>query len=186
VSEGSDHNSAHDEETPSRSGAAQGDDAPEREIKVTDRRMFTAEGELREEYRHIEDAATRSPAAEPPGAAAEEGAAAPPRQPQAPAPPPPAADTPRGAPVEIPSTGAGPAPSFYDLLGMIAEPVAIYLGDATLPDGRSAEDLEMARLHIDLLDVLRQKTAGNLSVQESSVLEDVLYRLRMRYVQKRG
>ena len=37
-----------------------------------------------------------------------------------------------------------------------------------------------------LLDVLRQKTAGNVTAQESSVLEDVLYRLRLRYVQKRG
>jgi hypothetical protein len=34
--------------------------------------------------------------------------------------------------------------------------------------------------------VLRQKTAGNVSAQESAVLEDVLYRLRLRYVQKRG
>ena len=44
----------------------------------------------------------------------------------------------------------------------------------------------MARLHIDLLDVLRQKTAGNLTAQESAFLEDLLYRLRVRYVQKRG
>jgi hypothetical protein len=44
----------------------------------------------------------------------------------------------------------------------------------------------MARLHIDLLDLLRQKTAGNLTVQESAFLEDLLYRLRVRYVQKRG
>ncbi len=44
----------------------------------------------------------------------------------------------------------------------------------------------MARLHIDLLDVLRQKTAGNLTAQERAFLEDLLYRLRVRYVQKRG
>ena len=44
----------------------------------------------------------------------------------------------------------------------------------------------MARLHIDLLDVLRQKTAGNLTAQELAVLEDFLYRARVRYVQKRG
>jgi len=205
LSEGSDHKSGHGEETPQRIGSAAGEDAPEREIKVTDKRMFTAEGELREEYRHMEEAASRSAAEKDSGAVAataaapvaaagastdlraDERAAAPPPQASATAPPSAAAEEkPRGAPVEIPSTGAGPAPSFYDLLGMIAEPVAIYLGDAPLPDGRSAEDLEMARLHIDLLDVLRQKTAGNLSVQESAVLEDLLYRLRMRYVQKRG
>ena len=88
--------------------------------------------------------------------------------------------------MEIPSLGPGPAPQLLDLVALIAEPVPLYLGDATLPDGRSVENLDAARLHIDLLDVLRSKTAGNLSAQESAVLEDVLYRLRMRYVQKRG
>ena len=78
------------------------------------------------------------------------------------------------------------APSFFDLVAMLAEPVALYLGDLALPDGEVAENLEMARLHIDLLDVLRQKTAGNLTAQESAFLEDLLYRLRVRYVQKRG
>ncbi len=61
-----------------------------------------------------------------------------------------------------------------------------YLGDAALPDGQSVENLEMARLHIDMLDVLRQRTAGNLTADELAVLEDLLYQLRMRYVQKRG
>ena len=41
-------------------------------------------------------------------------------------------------------------------------------------------------LYIDLLDVLREKTLENLTSQESTVLEDVLYRLRIRYVSKRG
>jgi hypothetical protein len=77
-------------------------------------------------------------------------------------------------------------PSFFDLVAILAEPVPIYLGDAELPDGQDATNLEMARLHIDLLAVLRQKTAGNLTAQEAAFLEDLLYRLRVRYVQKRG
>ena len=91
-----------------------------------------------------------------------------------------------GARLELPGSPPGLGASFYDLAAMLAEPVAIYLGDLELPDGGSAENLEMARLHIDLLDVLRQKTAGNLTAQESAFLEDLLYRLRVRYVQKRG
>jgi hypothetical protein len=55
-----------------------------------------------------------------------------------------------------------------------------------LPDGQDATNLEMARFYIDLLAVLRQKTAGNLTAQESAFLEDLLYRMRVRYVQKRG
>jgi hypothetical protein len=69
---------------------------------------------------------------------------------------------------------------------MLAEPVPIYLGDARLPDGQVATNLELARLYIDLLEILRQKTAGNLDAQERAFLEDLLYRLRVRYVQKMG
>lgn len=191
----------------------------ERDLKVTDKRMFTADGELREEYREeyrdIEAATAGEPAdatdpappaaskpapapaqpappgveeriggpgARPVGASAEaayrEGPAAGPGAPGGP--------TADGAPMEIPAAGPGPAPGFLDLVALLAEPVALYLGDAELPDGRSAENLEAARLYIDLLDVVREKTVGNLSAQESAILEDVLYRLRMRYVQKRG
>jgi hypothetical protein len=88
--------------------------------------------------------------------------------------------------LEFPGSPPGLGPSFYDLAAVLAEPVALYLGDMELPDGQSAENLEMARLYIDLLDVLRQKTAGNLTAQESAFLEDLLYRLRVRFVQKRG
>jgi hypothetical protein len=170
----------------------------EKELKVTDKRMFTPEGELREEYRFLRDApapaVTPAPAAAPPAAAppapppatSRTPASAPPPVPSAAPPPSPAPDA-GGGRLEIPGTPPGfGGPSFFDLVGLLAEPVSIYLGDLPLPDGRSAEDLEMARLHIDLLDVLRQKTMGNLSAQESAFLEDLLYRLRLRYVRKRG
>lgn len=154
------------------------------DIKVTDKRMFTAEGELREEYR---DLASSAVAPEPQPAAT----AAAPVPPAAPEPPPVAPPEPARVgppPLEIPDVGpsAFGQPSFLDVAAILAEPVQVYLGDLPLPDGSSAENLEMARLHIDLLAVLRQKTAGNLTAQESAFLEDLLYRLRLRYVQKRG
>lgn len=223
-----------------------------KEIKITDKRMFTADGELRQEYRFLDEKSTApagTPAAATAATAADTaagapGAAVPPARPAAPAgpsAPPPArdaadaraepssssgraagkagaqgrgepypeerpgrwADSERAEPpdrseaaggatgeagvrLEIPGSPPGLGASFYDLAAMLAEPVAIYLGDLELPDGQSAENLEMARLHIDLLDILRQKTAGNLTAQESAFLEDLLYRLRVRYVQKRG
>ena len=40
--------------------------------------------------------------------------------------------------------------------------------------------------HIDLLDVLEEKTKGNLSDDEKRVLDTVLYELRMQYVQVVG
>lgn len=155
-------------------------DTGEPEIRVTDKRMFTPDGQLREEYRFLEDRLAGKPAAEP--------------EPPSPEPPPgrpaePAAaqESPGPPPLELPATPPGlGAPTFLDLVGMLAEPVAVYLGDAPLPDGQSGEDPEMARLHIDLLALLREKTVGNLTRQEAAILEDVLYRLQMRYVQKRG
>jgi hypothetical protein len=222
----------------------------EKDLKVTDKRMFTADGELREEYRHLdrraendaaaaaseasEASAAESPpepaARQEPGGAAAQGPAPWARPEPAPSPPAPEAqeaaepqeapeprDSEPGAPgppgaepqeaepaaeaaspvagepaedfprIEIPGTPEGfGAPTFLDLVSLLAEPIALYLGDAQLPDGKSAENLDMARLHIDLLDVLRQKTAGNLELAESRLLEDLLYRCRLRYVQKRG
>ena len=67
---------------------------------------------------------------------------------------------------------------------MLAEPIAYLLGDAQLPDGQSAEDLPRARLQIDLLAVLQEKTRGNVTAEESAVLENLLGQLRMRYVEK--
>lgn len=161
-------------------------------VKIVDKRMFTPEGELREEYSFLEERATpkaeESEESERPAAEAADGEAPAELAERAAAEPPETEDASTGRPpVDLPEMpGVGPQPGFVDLLSLVAEPAAVYLGDARLPDGRSAEDLDMARLHIDLLDVLRKKTAGNLTAQESTVLEDLLYRLRMRYVEKRG
>src|SRR4051812_21726144 len=152
--------------------------------------MFTPEGELKEEYRFLQEKSTSEAAPEPPPAAAGPAPVVdrePVREPARREPEPAYERPPTGAPLELP--GEPPelgGPSFYDLVAMMAEPVPIYLGDDRLPDGQVATDLEMARLHIDLLEILRQKTAGNLSAQERAFLEDLLYRLRVRYVQKRG
>lgn len=147
-----------------------------KEIKVTDKRMFTANGELREEFRFIEEAPAAPPIPPEPPAV----------EPPQPEPRPSGRERLAPSEPEWPEPPPGMGPGFFDLAAMLAEPAAIYLGDAPLPDGQSAEDLEMARMHIDMLDVLRQKTAGNLTAQEAAFLEDLLYRLRVRYVQKSG
>jgi hypothetical protein len=154
-------------------------------MKVTDKRMFTPEGELREEYRFLEDQAKRpEPEGRPAKDAGAPASAAPSPEPEQPA----AATVEPSAqrpPLDAPGAGPG-GPAFFDLLGVLAEPIAFYLGDARLPTGETEENLDAARFHIDLLDVLRQKTSGNLTAQEADALEDLLYRLRVRYVQKRG
>ncbi len=150
-------------------------------IKVTDKRMFTADGELREDFRDLggDDRAGAEPAA----AGAE---APPPREAERPAPALGPEPAPEGAAAERPPLEIPGALGFAELLSVLAEPIAIYLGEARLPEGESMENLEAARFYIDLLDVLRAKTAGNLTAQEARMLEDLLYRFRLRYVQKRG
>ena len=44
-------------------------------------------------------------------------------------------------------------------------------------------DLANARMTIDLLDVLQEKTAGNLTEDESRLLDEVLYELRLSFVE---
>jgi len=161
-----------------------------KELKVTDKRMFTPDGKLREEYRFLDEKSTGTTSANVKTAAAPEPAPAP----APPRPAEPAREARRRAPEPEPPPGMDfpetppelGGPSFMDLLAMLAEPISVYLGDAVLPDGQDATNLEMARFYIDLLAVLRQKTAGNLTAQEGAVLDDLLYRLRVRYVQKRG
>ncbi|MGB3563895.1 MAG: DUF1844 domain-containing protein [Thermoanaerobaculia bacterium] len=146
----------------------------EKEIKVTDKRMFTADGELREDYRQAEE--DQEPEHGGPGQEPVE-------EPQ-PEPTPPPESTPGFEPTE--SSAERGEPTFFDLVSVIAEPISLYLGDSTLADGGSMENLEIARLYIDLLEVLRQKTVGNLDPEEQKFLDELLYRIRMRYVQKNG
>ena len=61
-----------------------------------------------------------------------------------------------------------------------------YSREDVFPFFASAENLDAARLYIDLLEVLKEKTEGNLGPEEQGLLEDLLYQLRLRYVQKRG
>ncbi len=155
----------------------------DKSVKVTDRRMFTLDGELRAEYRDLE-LKSASGSAEP-GPSASRPAAPPPAA--APARPPadqPPADQPLGS---EPPGGAPGAPGFFDLVGLLAEPATIYLREAHSTDPQTAaQSLELARLHIDLLSVLRAKTEGNLSPSEKAMLEDVIYQLRSGFVGLRG
>ena len=61
---------------------------------------------------------------------------------------------------------------------------AVHFGD--YPDPVTGEtkplNLEAASQMIDILAMLEVKTRGNLTAQERSLLEQVLYDLRMRYV----
>jgi hypothetical protein len=69
------------------------------------------------------------------------------------------------------------------LFMMLASEAVIALGDAPDPStGRHQRELRHAAEVIDLLILLREKTEGNRTAQETEVLEQLLYDLQLRYV----
>jgi hypothetical protein len=80
-----------------------------------------------------------------------------------------------------------PEPGFQFFITTLAMQATIALGDAQNPaDGKKEKSLPQAKFLIDTLGMLKEKTKNNLTPQENSMLEGILYELRMRYVQKNG
>lgn len=123
-------------------------------IKVVDRRMFTAEGDLRDDVK--EELASQPPA--PPAPAVPAAAPAPPE----------------------PADAATTSPAFLRLLDMLAQTASLYLQG--IPDpatGRRSVDLGASREIIDSLMALREKTRGRLSFEETDALEGLLGELQL-------
>ena len=138
-------------------------------FKVVDRRLFTADGELRKEVAEQQDRERESPS---PAATA-------------PASPTPGAgkQTPAAPP---PSMGDAPkrAAAFENLIRSLGQNAALLLGGYADPrTGQPVLDLEGAREIIDMLDILREKTRGNLAPEEDSLLIDVLGNLKLAYME---
>jgi hypothetical protein len=81
--------------------------------------------------------------------------------------------------------GDGPRPvGFLDLVNLLAMQASIGISGWSGPgEQQMPPDPELAKHHIDLLDVLEKKTEGNLSDEEKRVLSAVAYELRMQFVQ---
>jgi len=81
-----------------------------------------------------------------------------------------------------------PELSFVAFVVSIASTAAIHLGDLADPaTGQRLEpNLEGAKQMIDILTLLEEKTRGNLTAEERQVLEQVLYELRLHYVETSG
>lgn len=74
--------------------------------------------------------------------------------------------------------------AFATLVLMFGTAARIHLGAVPDPvSGETKEDLAQAKQMIDLLDVLKVKTAGNLTAAESAMLDDLLFDLHMRYLE---
>ena len=79
--------------------------------------------------------------------------------------------------------GRMPEANFSTLVQTLATQAAFFMSDERDPrSGRSLQNLDLAKHHIDLLAVLEEKTKGNLTDEEKRLLDSILYELRVAYV----
>ncbi len=144
------------------------------EFKVIDRRQFTTEGDIRDQQQPDSGGQETPPQKEEPPKASQE------EKPKASQEPSQTEDAKRTS-EQDPSQGV----NFASFLLSLATTGMVHLGEMPEPStGQKMEDLEAARQMIDILGILKEKTEGNLSAEESQLLENVLYELRMKFMEK--
>ena len=77
-----------------------------------------------------------------------------------------------------------PRVDFSTFILSLSHSALMHLGQAPHPETGSVEkSLPMARQTIDLIGMLEEKTRGNLSGEEERLVTQILFDLRMRYVE---
>ncbi len=147
-------------------------------FKVVDRRLFTEDGELRkdaveQERREEEAAKSRKPAPQPQSS-----------KPASPAPTGAAPAAPAGETEAADAETIPPSRNFQMLVDFLTRNAAAMLGGMADPrTGQPFLDLEGAREMIDMLDVLREKTRGNLAKADEDLLIEVLGSLKLSFME---
>ncbi len=78
-----------------------------------------------------------------------------------------------------------PVPDFKFFISTLSLQATIFLGQIPNPvSQKTEEDLPQAKFIIDTLGMLQEKTKGNLSNDETELLEHLLYELRTIYLSK--
>ena len=151
-----------------------------KELKVTDKRIFTPEGDLREEFRN-----EIKPAADPMAA-----------RPAAPE-----AETPPERPVErraekkgppheerrrtIADKAQNPGTAFTDFVEPLIAQAYMSLGMLRNPyQAKPQIDAAAARQMIEIITMLKEKTEGNLTADEDDFLSTHLGELKLAFVQR--
>ncbi len=160
-------------------------DKPKSEIKVTDKRIFTAEGEIREEFRQEikpGDPFAAKPAektTEQPAVIAE---AKPAERRQSASPEPPPEDRRNKS---IADKAQNPGTPFADFIEPLIAQAYVSLGMLRDPYGQKPKiDVGAARQMIEILTMLKDKTAGNLTPDEDDFLSTHLGELKLAFVQR--
>ena len=124
-------------------------------FKVSDRRKFSSDGELRDSE------ASSSEAEVPPEPEIKE----------------------TGRTPDPAQQGAEGQIDFASFMLSLATTALAHLGEVADPaTGEKTENLVAAKQMIDILSLLEEKTKGNLEPDEERLLESLLYELRMKYL----
>src|SRR5712671_6944271 len=76
---------------------------------------------------------------------------------------------------------------FIEFVMMHAQNAALFLGQIPNPRTGEAEiNLDLARMFIDQLEMIQEKTRGNLTNEETTVLRNALSNLQMAFVEASG
>lgn len=142
----------------SKDAGSQRDEEQHEELRVTDKRRFSADGSARE-------GETRD--AVPPKVNSEE------------------ADL-KGSDDAHDDAGARPKIDFPAFVMSLATQALMHLGEIQAPEGMDVQvDVQAAGETIDILAMLSEKTKGNLDETEDRLMTEILHHLRMSYVKKK-
>ncbi len=131
----------------------------EQQLKITDKRRFTAEGESK--GRQPDEEKKSEPDEPQASAAAEEVKQEEPKREE------------HHRPID-----------FTAFVVSLANTALFQLGLIKIPGGEEVKkDLQAARQTIDLVALLEEKTKGNLTDQEARILKETLFQLRMAFVE---
>ena len=131
------------------------DDEPN--FKVTDKRLFHHDGEVRESRAEERDKSSPAGTSQAPPQA-EPGSR---------------------------SDRSGREIDFSSFVISLATTAMVHLGEVPVEAEGQPQDLDAASQMIDILGMLEKKTEGNLSPDESRLMHDILYELRMKFLGRR-
>ena len=83
-----------------------------------------------------------------------------------------------------PGHEALPEINFSTFIISLSTQALMHLGEIANPlSGKSEADIPVAKQMIDILGMLQEKTRSNLDAGEERLIEDILFDLRMKYVE---
>jgi len=78
-----------------------------------------------------------------------------------------------------------PPVDFTNFVLSLSTSALFHFGDIPGPEGVVQKNLAAAKQTIDILNMLNEKTKGNLNEQENKLIQGALYELKMRYVKEK-